>query len=82
MGSMKSHLATRLLKLRVDEVEVKFRVATVGEDGKPLTQSVRLVASSMECEWLKPNSFLEADPITGVTKEFCCWKKWKLRCAS
>jgi hypothetical protein len=36
MGS-KSHLATRLLKLRVDEVEVKFRVATVSEDGKPLT---------------------------------------------
>jgi acetyl-CoA carboxylase/biotin carboxylase 1 len=72
MGSMKSHLATRLLKLRVDEVEVKFRVASIGEDGKPVTQSVRLVASSMEGEWLKPNAFLEKpDPITGVTKEFC-----------
>jgi acetyl-CoA carboxylase/biotin carboxylase 1 len=72
MGTIKSHLATRLLKLRVDEIEVKVRLASTGEDGMPVTQSIRLVASSMEGEWLKPNAFLEKpDPVTGVTKEFC-----------
>jgi hypothetical protein len=42
------------------------------EEGKPVIQPVRLVASSMEGEWLKTSAFTErADPVTGVTKEFC-----------
>ena len=72
MGRLKSQLATRLLKLRVDEIEVKVRIQTAGSDGKPVVQTVRLVASSMEGEWLKTTAFLEKpDPITGVTSEYC-----------
>ena len=72
MGRLKSQLATRLLKLRVDEVEVKVRIAMTGSDGKPVVQTVRLVASSMEGEWLKTTAFLEkADPVTGIGVEFC-----------
>ena len=69
---LKSQLATRLLKLRVDEIEVKVRLVSKGEDGETSLQTVRLVASSMEGEWLKPSAYLErADPVSGVTKEFC-----------
>lgn len=69
IGQLKSQLATRLLKLRVDEIEVKVRLESK-EGGK--TQSLRLVASSVEGEWLKPTVFLEKpDPVTGVPKEFC-----------
>lgn len=72
IATLKSHLATRLLKLRVDEIEVKLRVASKAEDGSPIVQNVRLVASSMEGEWLKPTAYLEKpDPVTGVTAEFC-----------
>lgn len=68
MGNLKSQLASRLLKLRVDEIEVKVRLA--GEDG--VIQSVRLVASSMDGDWLKPVAYSEQpDPITGVSKQFC-----------
>jgi acetyl-CoA carboxylase / biotin carboxylase 1 len=68
MGYLKTKLAARLLKLRVDEIEVKVRL--VGPDGT--VQNVRLVASSMDGEWLKPNSYIEKpDPVTGVTNEFC-----------
>ena len=72
MESLKSKLATRLLKLRVDEIEVKVRVVTKDEDGSEYIQPVRLVASSMEGEWLKTTAFTERpDPVTGVTREFC-----------
>jgi len=72
MASLKSHLAQRLLKLRVDEVEVKVRVAQKLDDGQLMVQNVRLVASSMEGEWLKTTAYLEnPDPVTGVTTEFC-----------
>jgi acetyl-CoA carboxylase / biotin carboxylase 1 len=72
MGLLKSQLATRLLKLSVDEIEVKVRISALGEDGKPVVQSVRLIASSMEGEWLKPNAYVERpDPVTGVTREYC-----------
>ena len=78
MGMLKSRLATRLLKLRVDEIEVKVRIATTDENGNPLIQPVRLIASSMEGEWLKTNAYLEnADPVTGVTCEFCLFGKGK-----
>jgi len=72
ISKLKSRLATRLLKLRVDEIEVKVRIASTGKDGQPVVQSIRLVASSMEGEWLKPMAYLEKpDPVTGVTREFC-----------
>ena len=72
MGQLKSKLANRLLKLRVDEIEVKVRIQTVDEDGNSVIEPVRLVASSMEGEWLKTSAFLERpDPVTGVTQEFC-----------
>merc|ERR1711966_234917 len=72
IDKLKSILAQRLLKLNVDEIEVKVRVQSVDEDGNALTVPVRLVASSMEGEWLKTAAFIERpDPVTGVTREFC-----------
>jgi acetyl-CoA carboxylase / biotin carboxylase 1 len=72
MGNLKSKLAARLLKLRVDEIEVKVRLAGKSADGQPVAQNVRLVASSMDGQYLTPVAFLEnPDPITGVSKEFC-----------
>lgn len=72
MGELKSSLATRLLKLRVDEIEVKVRLVKTGSDGEPVTQSLRLVASSVQGEWLKPSVFVERpDPVTGAAKEYC-----------
>ena len=72
MGQVKSRLAARLLKLRVDEIEVKVRIQTTDEDGNSVIEPVRLVASSVEGEWLKTTAFSERpDPITGVTQEFC-----------
>jgi len=71
MAVLKSRLAKRLLKLRVDEIEVKVRVRSTDEEGKPLIQPVRLVASSMEGEWLKTSAYIEMpDPVTGAAKEF------------
>jgi len=63
-----SKYATQLLKLRVDEIEVRAHVT--GEDGK--RQAVRLTASSMGGQWLKTDGYLEfLDPITGTTQAFC-----------
>jgi len=71
MGQLKSKLATRLLKLRVDEIEVKVRLATKNTEGRSI-QSIRLVASSMEGEWLKSTAYIEKpDSVTGVTREYC-----------
>lgn len=70
MGSMKSNLAQRLLRLRVDEIEVKFRISSTSEDGH-VTQNVRLVASSMDGEWLKPSAYIEnTDPVSGLATEY------------
>ncbi len=72
MDSLKSKLAKRLLKLRVDEIEIKMRLMSTDDEGKPIIKPVRLVASSMEGEWLKTSVFIERpDPVTGVTREFC-----------
>ncbi|KAL3817779.1 hypothetical protein ACHAXA_002423 [Cyclostephanos tholiformis] len=72
IDKLKSKLAQRLLKLRVDEIEAKVRVRSVDNDGNPMIVPVRLVASSMEGEWLKTNAYIERpDPVTGVTREFC-----------
>ena len=72
MGILKSELAPRLLKLRVDEIEVKVRIQSTGSDGEAVNQSVRLVASSIGGEWLKSSIYLEEpDPVTGVTERYC-----------
>lgn len=71
IGTLKSELASRLLKLRVDEIEVKVRIQSTGSDGEVVNQSVRLVASSIGGEWLKPSIYLEEpDPVTGVTSKY------------
>ena len=67
IDGLKSRLAQRLNKLRVDEIEVKLRVKS-GDQIMP----VRLIASSMEGEWLKTSAYVDRpDPVTGVTREFC-----------
>ena len=72
MDTLKSKIATRLLKLNVDEIEVKVRIATTDDNGKRIIQSCRCVASSMEGEWLKTSVYIEKpDPVNGVTREFC-----------
>eukprot|EP00536_Pseudo-nitzschia_multiseries_P003372 jgi/Psemu1/318156/estExt_fgenesh1_pm.C_520003 len=72
IGQLKSELAPRLLKLRVDEIEVKVRIQSSGSDGESVNQSVRLVASSIGGEWLKPAIYLEEpDPVTGVSEKYC-----------
>ena len=72
IDKLKGRLAQRLLKLRVDEVEAKVRVQSADADGNPMVVPIRLVASSMEGEWLKTSAFIEKpDPVTGVTREFC-----------
>jgi len=62
--------STRLLKLRVDEIEIKARISyTV--DGSRYTQPIRLVASSASGDWLKSSAYLEyPDPVTGVTRQY------------
>merc|ERR1719235_2500755 len=68
MGSLISKYATRLLKLRVDEIEVRAHVIT--DDGT--RQAVRLVASSMAGQWLKTDGYIEyLDPVTGATQAYC-----------
>ena len=67
MSAIRASLAPRLLKNKVDEVEIKVRLRD--DDGK--LQSVWLVASSMGGEF-DVSAFIEyPDPITGVTKQFC-----------
>ena len=68
MANLISKYATRLLKLRVDEIEV--RAHTTAADGS--RQAVRLVASSMAGQWLKTDGYLEyLDPVSGSTQAYC-----------
>lgn len=72
IDKLKSKLARRLTKLRVDEIETKVRVTSTDEDGNSVVVPVRLVASSMEGEWLKTTAYTDRpDPVTGVTRERC-----------
>ena len=72
IDKLKSKLAQRLTKLRVDEIETKVRVTSTDEDGNPVVVPVRLVASSMQGEWLKTTAYIDRpDPVTGVTRERC-----------
>jgi len=67
MSGLISKHATRLLKLSVDEIEV--RVHCQGANGR---QAVRLMASSMSGQWLKTDGYLEyVDPTTGVPTSYC-----------
>ena len=72
MDTLKSKFADRLLKLNVDEIETKIRIGTTDADGNPTIVPVRLVASSMEGEWLKTTAYIEhPDPLTGLTRQYC-----------
>jgi acetyl-CoA carboxylase/biotin carboxylase 1 len=72
MDVLISKYATRLLKLNVDEVEVKVRVletdGTVPDQHIP----VRLIASSSTGGWLTREAYREyLDPVTGQTVQYC-----------
>ena len=71
--------AKRLLKLNVDEIEVKVRV-TNADEGKPDEFiPVRLIASSSTGGWLTRESYREfLDPVTGQTTQFCTLKGEKV----
>jgi acetyl-CoA carboxylase/biotin carboxylase 1 len=72
IDKLKTKLARRLTKLRVDEIETKVRVTSTDEDGNSVVVPVRLVASSMQGEWLKTSAYIDRpDPVTGVTRERC-----------
>ena len=72
MDVLISKYATRLLKLNVDEVEVKVRVNNA-DDGQPDQYiPVRLIASSSTGGWLTREAYREyLDPITGQTTQYC-----------
>ncbi|KAL1495877.1 hypothetical protein AB1Y20_014521 [Prymnesium parvum] len=68
MANLIAKYATRLLKLSVDEIEVR---AHSGLDVAS-RQAVRLVASSMSGQWLKTDGYIEfLDPVTGATQSYC-----------
>lgn len=71
-AQLKSKYATRLLKLRVDQVEILARLDAKDDAGAAMVQPIRFVASSMDGEWLKPTTYIDyPDPITGITNESC-----------
>ena len=60
--------ATRLLKLRVDEIEVKLRIL----DPKQGPMPIRLMATSAMGGWLTREVYKETlDPVTGQTIKYC-----------
>ncbi len=82
VDKLKSKLVQRLLKLRVNEIEAKVRVKSIDEKGNSMVGPVRLVASSMQGEWLKTSAFIERPvPVTGVTREFCVIGEARTLCA-
>jgi acetyl-CoA carboxylase/biotin carboxylase 1 len=67
MPALISKYATRLLNLRVDEIEIRAHATEGGGQ-----QAVRLMASSMSGQWLKADGYLEfLDPTTGETQSYC-----------
>jgi len=59
---------TRLLTLRVDEIELKLQAKTPDGTEEPL----RIMASSMTGQWLKIDAYKEyLDPVTGAATSFC-----------
>jgi acetyl-CoA carboxylase/biotin carboxylase 1 len=74
MDNIVGKYATRLLKLRVDEIEVKMRVrdkqAKKGSAEEFIP--VRLIASSSTGGWLTREAYREyPDPVTGQTEKYC-----------
>lgn len=70
MDGLVAKYATRLLKLRVDEIEVKLRVFDEASGGQFVP--LRLIASSSTGGWLKREAYREyIDPITGQTAQYC-----------
>eukprot|EP01035_Chromulina_nebulosa_P016919 gene16919-22410_t len=68
MDSLISKYATKLLKLRVDEIEVKLRVKDASLGYLP----IRLIASSSSGGWLTREAYREyLDPITGQAIQYC-----------
>merc|ERR1711871_684976 len=68
MDALISKYATRLLKLNVDEIEVKIRV----KDEEGTIIPIRLIASSSTGGWLTREAYREyLDPITGQTTQYC-----------
>jgi len=61
--------STRLLSVRLDEVEIKVRTL-VSEGTHPVP--MRIVASSKTGQWLRINTYKEfPEPITGMAMYFC-----------
>lgn len=72
MDKLISKYATRLLKLRVDEIECKLRVYDKDEGG---AVPVRLLASSFTGGWLTREAYREyLDPVTGQAVQYCTLK--------
>eukprot|EP01040_Poterioochromonas_malhamensis_P025709 gene25709-32132_t len=70
MDSLVATYATRLLELRVDEIEVKLRV--LDEKDPSRFVPIRLIASSSTGGWLTREAYIETvDPITGQTVQYC-----------
>jgi len=66
-----SRYATRLLKLKVDEIEVKIRCKGGSGEEKGWIP-IRLIASSFQGGWLSRTAYREyVDPITGQTEQYC-----------
>jgi acetyl-CoA carboxylase/biotin carboxylase 1 len=70
MDAIIAKYATRLLQLRVDEIEVKLRVLDDKSPGRYVP--IRLIASSSTGGWLTREAYTETvDPITGQTLQYC-----------
>eukprot|EP01040_Poterioochromonas_malhamensis_P001981 gene1983-2117_t len=70
MDALIANYATRLLKLRVDEIEVKTRV--VDDHNPNQIIPIRLIASSSTGGWLTRETYREyLDPISGQTTSYC-----------
>lgn len=69
MDTLISKYATRLLKLRVDEIEIKLRVDDKNAGG---AIPIRLIASSSTGGWLTREAYREyLDPITNQATQYC-----------
>eukprot|EP01041_Mallomonas_annulata_P006607 gene6607-13373_t len=68
MDELLSKYATRLLKLRVDEMEIKLRIT----DPQLGVVPIRLVASSSSGGWLTREAYREyVDPVSGLVERMC-----------
>jgi len=62
--------ATRLLALRVDEIEIKLRILDEEHPGE--AAPIRVLASSLSGQWLKVDMYKDVlDPVTGGARQFC-----------